>query len=911
MKLREWCNKNRLGYKILLADNGKNVNRLKRIANKEGYDVINLEGTSLTDLARRIVIEKAATEGKLIKVELADHDTCVLIINQLIKGDTVGNYSFIPKESICIQTAEEILRVINELRMGDTTQEFDTTSVEKEKQIKCLIKDYEKVLRDKDLYDKELILREATEITRNSKVYPEAEIGLLSFMLPKLSYAEREFISSLKETYVEIDCERESDVTAVFYEVYGQANEMQMVISEIHKNRIPYGKVNIVYSSTEYETVIRAALSEREIPYSFISGCSIRDRAYISFMLSLISWAKDDYSYDAFKMIANSSLLRISKDYTFGRKAYIGWGLDRYLLFVDKMTNGKNEYLDLLLKHKRIRKVTSPTDGTISAEECSNEYLAFLTNLTRLFRELSKPPFEVGNIYRQLLSFIRNSTYKNDEEEKFLRIMEGKRKFFDLIGKANTFIEALDFIYDEIASLKTQDDEQSNAVTVMQMGRTEVLERPYQFCIGMSYDAFGVRAIDSPVLSDERMSELINEKSGYVVKTLNRNLIRKESLFRSLSSMPDGVLTVSACKYDTRNFRETAVSEAFIELKAKYGCTSVQQAGYPNRLDPDTDYRIDKNSIYKNACVSGTSSYTNRFISDEIVNGFHVVKLENLSPSALQIMMECPLKFEYSMKYFEKDNPQREVTVWLHPNEKGNFFHQVFQKYCNEKLVGKAVSESDDPDINRLKEIFDELISEYEILVPKGSIQAYELEKKTIWDQIEDYIGDLYKDLKTDPKKWIIKECEREFTSEKKYIDDNGDEVSGPGTCDVIEFSYHGFLDRIDTYIGDDGTEYARIIDYKTGKKDTLEKKINKNTQIQHAIYSMAVEEEVDYFSYVFPCDGNTKIEKSDQDINELPRVYRERMADILLDDNYMPDDEDACKYCDYKDICLYRMNLV
>ena len=36
MKLNEWCKKNNLGYKILLADNVKNVNRLKRIANKEG-----------------------------------------------------------------------------------------------------------------------------------------------------------------------------------------------------------------------------------------------------------------------------------------------------------------------------------------------------------------------------------------------------------------------------------------------------------------------------------------------------------------------------------------------------------------------------------------------------------------------------------------------------------------------------------------------------------------------------------------------------------------------------------------------------------------------------------------------------------------------------------------------------------
>lgn len=40
MKLENWCDSNKLERKLLLTDNINNANKLKRIANKNGYSIL-------------------------------------------------------------------------------------------------------------------------------------------------------------------------------------------------------------------------------------------------------------------------------------------------------------------------------------------------------------------------------------------------------------------------------------------------------------------------------------------------------------------------------------------------------------------------------------------------------------------------------------------------------------------------------------------------------------------------------------------------------------------------------------------------------------------------------------------------------------------------------------------------------
>ena len=87
MRLQDWCKANDLGHKVLLTDNIKNTGRLTRIANSEGCIVKNLDCLRMEDLAKQIVIEKIAGEGRFMPFEPVDQTYCVLLINQLLLKD--------------------------------------------------------------------------------------------------------------------------------------------------------------------------------------------------------------------------------------------------------------------------------------------------------------------------------------------------------------------------------------------------------------------------------------------------------------------------------------------------------------------------------------------------------------------------------------------------------------------------------------------------------------------------------------------------------------------------------------------------------------------------------------------------------------------------------------------------------
>ena len=513
MRFNEWCDKNKLGYKILLADNVKNVNRLKRIINSTGVQVINLEGCRMADLARRIVIEHYAQDRKLQNIEVVDPDFSVLLIYKLLNNENTNKYDFIPKECICMETAAELLRIVNILRAGKKKPEYNKKGRKEEEQLKAIISDYEKSLREKGLHDGITLLMEATDIIKSGKIGINEEIGIFSYMFPYLTYVEKEFLGALTANPVEIDAAEinKETITVKCCNVYGQFNEIQKVINDISSNGYPFGKINIMYSSPEYENIIRMALNEQGIPATFSSGHSIQDAPYISLLLALLDWIESDYDYARFRPVIDNEIVRLGMDYSFGVKAGIGWSLDRYKLFADQMNNNRENYLDVMIKHGRLRESekTEPEEGR-SVKACSDEFVLFVTDITKMMQKYGQGRTDTSLLYRDLISFIKYKTKGCESDKRTLTILEGLKGYFDLVGDASSLQEAISFITEKISSIKLSDDEKSNEVNVMQMGKIEVLERPYQYGIGMSYEAFGSKAVDSPVLSDERLECLVD-----------------------------------------------------------------------------------------------------------------------------------------------------------------------------------------------------------------------------------------------------------------------------------------------------------------------------------------------------------------------------------------------------------------
>lgn len=148
-------------------------------------------------------------------------------------------------------------------------------------------------------------------------------------------------------------------VNTSLYKIYGQVNEAQKIIQDLEDNSYNYGDVHILYTNEIYESILRSALGEHNIPHAFVTPVKA-DVPTVTILKALINWIGQDYDYTALYPLFNNKLVEgqyhFIKEggYEFGRAANIGFGLDRYAMFVDQLTNHKQNYLDILLKHGMI-----------------------------------------------------------------------------------------------------------------------------------------------------------------------------------------------------------------------------------------------------------------------------------------------------------------------------------------------------------------------------------------------------------------------------------------------------------------------------------------------------------------------------------------------------------------------------
>lgn len=950
MKFSEWVTNNKFGDKILITDNAKNVNRLKRKYNESGEMVLNLDGHSIVDLAKDILIESVANEGDFKKIKYVSASLGSLIIWNILKEDGSGKYSFVPKECLCFQTAQEIYRVITVIRSGRHTDQYDQDSSVAETQLKLLIDEFESKLLKDDLYDDVRIITEATEALKEKKITRDAEYGIFTYMKDYLTYIEKEFLNALSSEYIGIECDGSKPGKATYCKSYGQVNEIQKVIEDIEKEGLKFGEVNILYASTEYENIIRAALENKGIPCNMTSGHLILDAPYPALVSGIIDWVNSGYLYEEFKRVADNEIARFGTDYRFGNQCYIGWGLDRYRMFVDKMTTDRDNYLGLLLRSNKISADVYVDDATGEEETvikaCSDKYIKFISGICALFESIPEKDVAIGDLYRKIIAFIEKNTEENDQYGYQLDLLKAQYTLFDYSGNANTLEEALLFIKNQTGQIRLSDSENGNAVSVAKMGSVEILERPHQYLIGMSYDSFNSKAVDSPVLSDARLSEMLDGAEGYIEKSVEKTKVKSDKLLRSVATMDGGFLTVIGADYDTKNFRKSALSETYNMLKELYAPAKELSIGFPYHCDGARDYEINKEEFnnkvkqrkealdakalkeadnksdseeakptkHKKIREKNITTTTFNVTADGKTKECKKVVINSLSPSAIATMMECPWKYAYEREHFSADLPEKDINVWLQANDKGTLFHQVFEKYCNEKLINTLVQDSDSLDEEVFERIYAEAIDEFVILVPTGSEFAFEKEKEEMHDQTHEYLAGLYEELKKpDPRygsRWTVKECEKELLSDTYIFNSKGELCDSAPTDDsFVSIRFHGFPDRIDECTDDQGNKHERIIDYKTGKMDNLKKKLGK-TQIQYAVYPMVQGKQVEEFDYVFPCDGMNTLVCKGEEITVIPENFTTKFANVFINGVLDKPTDDACTFCDYKDMCGHKMIL-
>ncbi|MBN2982346.1 PD-(D/E)XK nuclease family protein [Cohnella algarum] len=279
-----------------------------------------------------------------------------------------------------------------------------------------------------------------------------------------------------------------------------------------------------------------------------------------------------------------------------------------------------------------------------------------------------------------------------------------------------------------------------------------------------------------------------------------------------------------------------------------------------------------------------------------------VQRSDTISVSQLEKYASCGLQyyFYYVLKLRPKEVSEFDRTRWLQASERGSLLHDVFRRYL-EAVTDKGTKPAMH-DKGRLREIVDAVIRENALLIPAPNQHVFAKECE---------------EIRRDGEIFYLHEVGRTeqpcfFELELATQDGESMEIQLPGG---IHFKLKGFVDRVDRI----GHHEYRIVDYKTGStsKYKAAEYFSGGTQLQHAIYSIAVEQwlretgvdpeaKVTEAEYYFPTERGRgeKVTRLQNRREDLASVVA-KLLDSRNRGVYIPaKDSMVCRWCDYQAVC-------
>lgn len=896
MNLQEWISKQeRQSEKLVITDNVQNINILIRNINATGMPVCNLSVKRIADIAREILIADASSKGELRQFETVSDDIGAFLIQSIIEKDP-QNYSFVPKSCMCYRTAREILDNVNLLRNNCLTDSFNKTSPNKTGQLWRLTVAYENVLAAANLYDVSRLVKEATQLLQEGKVL-NCKYNCAFLFFNQLNCLEEAFLSAYAAhaDHLCYDVAQHHNTDWTFFRAYGMFNEVEHVISDIIKNKIPLGQVTLLYTSPEYESYIAGSCAQQDIPVRLVSGRSARGFHYVRVLQAILTWAKDNYNYESLKPLFFNPLVTFTGEkntednfiqaFIQGIDTGIGWGLSRYRHY---------------FKNKK-------EADEISYSDSYQEFLAILDRLSALFYSFEKETkgdgINLSEMFRRLVEFADSITAPRNPEMKFIKAsLNQEVKGLKYRNPAASISEAVQILAEDIDRIQAREKEKPDAIQAVMAKGFRILERPCVYVIGLSDKQYRQAVTESPVLSDEERERYFDLSKGNVLLASTRPAKRQKDFIQTLESLQTGRISIGYCGFDTIKQELCSPSTLYLNL--------LEERHYRGEDIQNTEYA---NVIEENIQVDGTTLWP-----EETKNENENPEPENeiaksMSASALDTLFACPLQYHYSRELKIPDEEYQEplVDAWLPPIERGNFVHRILQEYICTYFKGrKTIS----PVINHadFETIFARVLKEYKEKCPSVSDNAVKMEMDKIKIPVLAYLAELHKEFSQPDCKWHVEDCEVEFPRNNEtpltaeYILEDGKK---------LQLQYRGIIDRVDSYTDEKGNRHYRLIDYKTGDKDNFEEqKLNITTQ--HHIYCMHIKQygQVDEFKYVFPLAVEYeqkeitihRFEDPVQAVNDR----KEKLKEVLFEQVYTDTDAERkgiCDYCHYADICFYK----
>lgn len=200
-----------------------------------------------------------------------------------------------------------------------------------------------------------------------------------------------------------------------------------------------------------------------------------------------------------------------------------------------------------------------------------------------------------------------------------------------------------------------------------------------------------------------------------------------------------------------------------------------------------------------------------------------------VTPSKIDVYNSC--NFKYFCRYGIQLDPVRPVAV--DPANRGTVMHHVFQHVLMH--FGESFSEATDEDISLL---VSRLLEEYLLEAMSGNF-GKTAKFKADYARLHGACMEILLNIREEYKVSKFRPVRFEY----KLKSEDGKTVLSIPINNGLSVCLYGIVDRVDTYKASDGTEYIRIVDYKTGSKHLDYKDIYNGLNLQMLLYMLALTE--------------------------------------------------------------------
>jgi len=931
--LYEICNNDPFQRKILLVDNYDQAEQWLTWITKEYGPLLGVE----TETLRSLVVKRTKLELLQRGLHLLNSRQTFWIVQNLMVDLADRQDEYLPIEMVTPGIVHSFHHAIEELRgAGICSSELSISvfgNVPKGLYIIELFTLYEQWLEQNHFVDFAGLLDYLPEtdaavnnnlfIHRNLEQFSSVEKKMLKRIAGdrlKILPQEGSFPSSLVN---------DSKLELRSYHATGTFAEIRETFRRICDQDNSYDQVEIIVSNYEaYSSAIYTLSQALDIPCTFSKGLPAQYTKVGKAALVYLEWLECNYDVECLLKALRHDYISFhhfkeSVDTTDLIQALeqsgIGWGRQRYSI-LEVAGNAEN-----MERHTEANRLLNRV-------------------FSGLFQTLPDPRDVSWNpvvILRALIDFLEQYTVPSSEADMLViaELMKETKLLESVSPRTLSSESALRYVRDMIAGIRIFcDGPVCGKLYVSSLQDGGISGRNQTYILGMSNDAWSLKLRQDPVLLDmerrslgglrvstERAEHSFRERAarlGYLTgrvtlsfasydpaeqneiipafellqaaRIVTGNLHMDMSGLGQVLGKPIGYMATDPIGEHLLDGTDRWLDRFHAEGKLKDGLSSLRQSFPFAAKQEQAETRINEETLSEYEGILSTGIFAVRYLNNPQTY---------LSVTQLERYAECPKRFFFStvLKVRAKDATDFDRSSWLDAASRGSLLHEIFHLYMKEISETSAKEVVIKHDEHRLLEITEQIIREYEAMVPPPSPHIFHKECESLRRDVAIFYQ-LEQGCQGRPRFF-----ELELTKDGKPMDvrlDNG-----------LVIRMKGFVDRVDEV---EPHKY-KIYDYKTGnpKKYDENEYFSQGTQLQHALYAVAVEQWLKHTgidkearvvesAYYFPTERGkgTEVSRLQNRRAELSELVGHLLASMESGTFAATKESKRCVYCDYKTVC-------